>query len=94
MRLDHLLSRETRSLRDSFVPEVDILQKCENDGQPGKTGKYGRTTSGLGDNVKEYKSMNLRLPFKECSLYRFEGSSEHLDRTLKTAQRKDETKNE
>ena len=65
MRLDHLLSRETRSLRDNFVPEVDIPQKCENDGQPGKTGKYGRTTSGLGDNVKEYKSMNLRLFFKE-----------------------------
>ena len=92
-------------MRDNFVPEVDILEEQSESGakRPKMTDSRERpantlnTIRGLGDNVKEYKSMNLRLPFKECSLYRFEGSASNdrkPHRTLKTAQRKDETKNE
>ena len=69
-------------MRDSFVPEVDILEEQSESRAkiPKMTDSRERpantlnTIRGLGDNVKEYKNMNFRLPFKECSLYRFEGS--------------------
>ena len=48
-------------------------EETKDDGQPGKTGENGRTTSGLGDKVEEDKIKNLRSLSKNCSLYRFEG---------------------
>ena len=64
MRLDHLLSRETRWLRDTTVPEVDIPQECENDGQPGKTGENGRRLPDSEIKSKRIKSESQK-PFKE-----------------------------
>ena len=85
MRLDHLLSRETRWLRDTIVPEVESLNKAY--GQPGKTGTTGSEEL---EGQKEGTIVPNRIKLVDkvhCIVLK---ARKGLQRTLKTAQRKDE----